>query len=330
LGGSFQFSAIDVNSTATLSFIAQTAGTAPLARNVFGINLNGGNAAVGLAPSPQGMNRSVVVFSQSGTGLTITSGSLDLSNNDMLLPNGTSGGGTSGLLTTQNQIAQGFNAGHAAWSGTSGITSSAAAANSQRTTGLAVIINDVNASQALVYGPVNPASSPSVIVNPSYSAGGAISSLGAGSGLFDGQSTNDGDVLVKYTYFGDTNLDGVVNASDYLAIDSAFNANQAILANPGANPNAYLEAGWANGDFNYDGLINGDDYTMMDNAFNSQAGVTFAGVSAGPANMIAGNTELIAGSDVVATPAAVPEPATLSLLGMAAVGMLGRRRRRTK
>jgi hypothetical protein len=269
------------------------------------------------------MNRSVVVFSQSGTGLNITSGSLDLSNNDMLLPNGTSGGGTSGLLTTENQIAQGFNAGHPAWSGTSGITSSAAAANSQHSTGLAVVINDVNASQALVYGPVNPASSPSVIVNPNYSGGGAS------TGSFDGQSTNDGDVLVKYTYFGDTNLDGVVNASDYLAIDSAYNHNQAILANPGANPGAYLEAGWANGDFNYDGVINGDDYTLMDNAYNSQAGVSFAGVSAGPANMIAGDTDQIAGSDVVATPA-VPEPATFSLLGMAAIGMLGRRRRRTK
>jgi len=87
--------------------------------------------------------------------------------------------------------------------------------------------------------------------------------------------------------------------------------------------------GWYNGDFNYDGVVNGDDYTLIDNAFNSQNGVSFAGVSAGPADMIAANTDQIAGSDVVATPA-VPEPATLSLLGMAAVGMLGRRRRRSK
>jgi hypothetical protein len=73
------------------------------------------------------------------------------------------------------------------------------------------------------------------------------------------------DVLIKFTYYGDTNLDGSVTAQDYLAIDNAFSYNA-------ANPTTPL-TGWNNGDFNYDGVINGDDYTLIDNAFNSQSTV---------------------------------------------------------
>ena len=70
-------------------------------------------------------------------------------------------------------------------------------------------------------------------------------------GTFDGQPVADGAVLVKYTSVGDTDLSGVVDATDYLMVDNAFNYNQ-------SNPSTPI-AGWANGDFNYDGLINGDD-----------------------------------------------------------------------
>ena len=55
---------------------------------------------------------------------------------------------------------------------------------------------------------------------------------------------------MKYTYFGDANLDGVVNASDYTLIDNGFNSQT-------SGP---LLTGWFNGDFNYDGVVNGDDY----------------------------------------------------------------------
>ncbi len=71
---------------------------------------------------------------------------------------------------------------------------------------------------------------------------------------------------MKYTYFGDTNLSGSVDANDYLAIDNGFNQNL---------------TGWNNGDFNYDGKINGDDYSLIDNAFNTQAAVPLA-IAASP------------------------------------------------
>ena len=74
---------------------------------------------------------------------------------------------------------------------------------------------------------------------------------------FGGQDVGLSDVLVKYSWDGDANLDGVVNADDYFQIDSGF-----ISQKPG----------WYNGDFNYDGVVNADDYFLIDWAFVGQTG----------------------------------------------------------
>jgi hypothetical protein len=97
------------------------------------------------------------------------------------------------------------------------------------------------------------------------------------------------DVLVKYTYYGDANLSGNVDGSDYSLIDNGYLKNL---------------TGWYNGDFNYDNVVNGSDYTLIDNAFNSQG------------------TKL---TSQIAGTSAVPEPAGLEILGVGAVAMLGRR-----
>jgi hypothetical protein len=68
--------------------------------------------------------------------------------------------------------------------------------------------------------------------------------------VFDGHTITPAAVLLKYTYVGDANLDGVISGDDYSAID--FN-----IALGGAS-------GWWNGDFNLDGIISGDDYTAID------------------------------------------------------------------
>ncbi len=86
-------------------------------------------------------------------------------------------------------------------------------------------------------------------------ASDALGLSGAQTAGFDGQSVDATALLIKFTYVGDANLDGMINGDDYFQIDSAF-PQQAH--------------GYLSGDFNYDGLINGDDYFLIDSNFPQQ------------------------------------------------------------
>jgi fibronectin-binding autotransporter adhesin len=70
--------------------------------------------------------------------------------------------------------------------------------------------------------------------------------LGVATGLttFDGQSVLPSDVLIKYTWLGDANLDGIVNSADLAAISTTGTT-------------------WQTGDFNYDSQVNADDYALF-------------------------------------------------------------------
>jgi hypothetical protein len=200
-------------------------------------------------------------------GPTTWQGKLDLAGNDLIVHNSSSTTAATELTNISSQLGQGETND---WQGTAGIVSTTAA--SAGNTALAVELNNDGNGNTLVSS-------------------------------FDGQTVSNTDVLVKYTYFGDANLDGMVDGSDYTLIDNGFNSGK---------------AGWRNGDFNYDGVINGDDYMLIDNAFNTQGSVSLAGVSAGPTEMIATDTEQMASS--------VPEPVSGCWLLVA--GCLGMRRRK--
>jgi len=196
---------------------------------------------------------------------------LDIGGNDLDLPG-------SSLATITSMLKQGYANG--AWNG-NGIASSAAANDSTHLTALGVILNDNGSG------------------TPLYGVNGTISST------FDGATPGDGDILVKYTYYGDANLDGAVDGSDYSLIDYAYITN--------LTAGSQKLTGWQNGDFNYDGVIDGSDYALIDNAFNQQGG------SLG-SNPLAQISVVVGGS-------AVPEPASLSILAIGSIAMLGRRRR---
>jgi alpha-D-ribose 1-methylphosphonate 5-triphosphate synthase subunit PhnH len=79
---------------------------------------------------------------------------------------------------------------------------------------------------------------------------------GNDTALWDGQTVDATTVIVKYTYVGDADLNGYVDAADYGVIDN-------FIQFPGAS-------GYFNGDFNFDGVIDAADYGHIDNSIQLQ------------------------------------------------------------
>jgi autotransporter-associated beta strand protein len=162
-------------------------------------------------------------------------------------------------------LAASYNGGH--WDGPTGITSSTAGASTETSVG--------------------------------YASNGSLNltSFKGVTGL------TASDVIVKYTYAGDANLDGKVDIGDLGLLAGAWQQSGKV---------------WFDGDFTYDGSVNIGDLGLL-------AGNWQKGVSSGTLGM---TFEQAMAQFAAFDGVAVPEPTSLGLLGLAGAGLLGRRRRR--
>jgi autotransporter-associated beta strand protein len=254
-GGSFAGTIQD--GAATLSLVKVGSGTQTLAGNNTysgGATVNGTGTLVvahvhALGTAGLTINDTAVTRLQAGltapvqlTSLTIAGGAsptatLDMTDNNMVVHNGN-------ITTAIAQLRSGLNAAGTLWTGP-GVTSTTAAADAAANTNSTIFavgaIENIDKNNNLIYS-TWPAS-------PSPDAGAS------------GLATTD--VLIKYTYFGDADLNGVVdNTTDYDLWSNGFTDAGLAATN-----------GWLYGDFDYSGTVdNTTDYDLWSTGFVHQAG----------------------------------------------------------
>jgi len=222
------------------------------------------------APLPAGSPPSA------GPSVLVTSGfsaagtaKLDLQNNALIVDySGLAGPAT--FNAVQNAVRSGYNAAGTLWTG-SGINSSVARDNST------------------AYG-------------IGYAQSSAV--LGAGGGVFRGETVDGTAIVARFTLLGDATLDGVVDFNDLVKLAQSYNTAGTT---------------WNSGDFTYDGVTDFNDLVKLAQSYNT--GI----LGAPPIPGASASFE----QDLARAAALVPEPSMFAVMGMAAAATgLGRRRRR--
>jgi fibronectin-binding autotransporter adhesin len=208
--------------------------------------------------------------------LTVNGGNIDLNNNDLILPYTTS----SPISTVQGMLAIGYANG--AWNATAGVTSMTSVAAAA----------DVSKLTALGYG--------------------EAADLGITSD--DGVSITGPAVVVRYTYYGDSSLDGKID------LGNDFN----LFLQGFLNPQLVTPANaWELGDYNYSGTVTMADFQLFVDGFKGQSGS-----SLGALDSVIESSALLSTVQKESLLSVVPEPASLGLLAAASCIFAARRRRR--
>jgi autotransporter-associated beta strand protein len=300
--------------TATLTLDGTSASNS--ISGVIGNGTAGGNLA--LAKS----NSSVWTLSGANTyngGTTVSAGTLLIDPTSTPKTTSALGAGSASITGGLLQLAPGVTGGNGpAVSSSVNLTSLSITGNGQF---------DVNNNHIIItYGATDPFSTIANYIKSGYNSGhwngpGIMSTaaltktngLSYGVGYADGKDGKvsglvSGQIEVAYTLLGDANLDGIVNATDFTIL--AANFNQPVT-------------GWDQGDFNYDGLVNATDFTDLAANFNQpDSGAASAGD-------VAALDAFAAANGLSLPTSSVPEPASMGLLTLGAVGVLARRRRST-
>jgi autotransporter-associated beta strand protein len=205
---------------------------------------------------------------KAGSNVTLKAGSLNLNASGKLdLADGKLVIGTTTPDQLTTYIAAGRNGG--SWNAAAGLTTS----------------NSLDSLHGIGFAPANVA---------------GVTTWGAATGLTT-------ETVVGIAAYGDLNMDGKVNADDYVRLDRG---------------NAKHLTGWFNGDVDYSGAVDSADYLLVDTSF-VDTGIPHDAVLA-----LLAQREAQFGPDYVSQLlAAVPEPSAAPLL-LAAGGILAKRRRK--
>jgi hypothetical protein len=227
--GNYSTGASDLNSTSSDLFSLEVGTSATLTSNASQHLLDDSN-------NPQS-GHAALLITHSGKMVMASNGSRLLNVNKLNIPTPSNGSildlkdndlrtTDTSLTDVKSWLTTGFNSG--GWNG-NGIQSSAAASEAHHATALGYMTGSDYRSVHTI--PPDP--------------------------TFDGETitgNNNNDVLVKYTWYGDTDFTGTVTFDDYIRTDNGSGGS------------------WFTGDFNYTNTKNFDDYVLIDTGFNNQTG----------------------------------------------------------